>query len=170
MDDKKLKENKKLEIERLKKEAEEYKNKYLRALADYQNLERRVEEKRQEEMVNASKNLLLKLLPIVDSLEKAEIFIKDKGLRMVKESFYQFLKSQGIEEIDILGKEFNPQLAEAIEVTEGDKDNIVVEVLRKGYKFNNKILRVAQVKVSKKKIDEKEAKEAKEELLKGDYM
>ncbi|MFN4212374.1 MAG: nucleotide exchange factor GrpE [Microgenomates group bacterium] len=170
MDNKKIKENKKGEIEKLRKEVEEYKNKYLRALADYQNLEKRVEQERQEIVFNASKNLLLKLLPIVDNLEKAEIFIKDDGLKMIKNNFDQFLRSEGLEEIQILGKEFDPQLAEAVEVVEGEKDNIVVEILKKGYKFNNKILRVAQVKVSKKRV-EKEAKEkVKGELLKGDYL
>lgn len=170
MDNKKIKENKKGEIEKLRKEVEEYKNKYLRALADYQNLEKRVEQERQEIVFNASKNLLLKLLPIVDNLEKAEIFIKDDGLKMIKNNFDQFLRSEGLEEIQILGKEFDPQLAEAVEVVEGEKDNIIVEILKKGYKFNNKILRVAQVKVSKKRV-EKEAKEkVKGELLKGDYL
>lgn len=168
--DKKIKENKKLEIEKLKKEVEEYKNKYLRALADYANLERRVEKERQEIVVNANKNLLLKILPILDNLEKAEIFIKDDGLKMVKNNFYQFLKSEGVEEIQILGKEFDPQLAEAIEVVEGEKDNIIVEVLKKGYKFNNKVLRVAQVKVSKRKIEKEAEEKVKQELLKGDYM
>ncbi len=154
MSNKKTKECcKKLEIEKLKKEIEEYKNKYLRALADYQNLEKRVEQQRKELIDSANANLLLKILPILDNLEKAEIFIKDKGLKMIKDSLYHFLKAEGVEEIDVLGKEFDPQLAEAVDVILSDKDNIVVEVLRKGYKFNNRVLRVAQVKVSKKEIE-----------------
>lgn len=145
-------ENKKLkeELQKAKKELEEYKNKYLRALADYQNYEKRVAGEKQEITKIANSQLLLKLLPILDNLDKAEVFIKDNGLRMVKDNFYRVLKELGIEEIEILRKEFNPQLAEAIDVVDGDKDNIVVEVLRKGYKLNNTVLRVAQVKVSKK--------------------
>lgn len=170
MDDKKLKENKSLAIEKLKREVEDYKNRYLRALADYQNLEKRFTEEKEQLIFQANKNLLLKLLPILDNLEKAELFIKDEGLKMIRNSFFQILKSEGVEEIDILGKEFDPHLAEAVEVVEGEKNNIVVEVVRKGYKINNKILRVAQVKVSKQKV-EKEAKEkAKKESLKGNYM
>jgi molecular chaperone GrpE len=137
-------------IEEQKKQIEEYKTKYLRALADYQNLEKRINLEKQELIKMANKNLLLKILPIVDDLEKAEIFVKDDGLKLVKDNFLKFLKNEGVEEIEVLGKEFDPQLAEAVEVVKGEKDNIVVEVLRKGYRLGDKILRVAQVKVAKK--------------------
>jgi len=137
-------------IEEQKKQIEEYKTKYLRALADYQNLEKRINLEKQELIKMANKNLLLKILPIVDDLEKAEIFVKDDGLKLVKDNFLKFLKNEGVEEIEVLGKEFDPQLAEAVEVVKGEKDNIVVEVLRKGYRLGDKILRVAQVKVVKK--------------------
>ena len=137
-------------IEEQKKQIEEYKTKYLRALADYQNLEKRINLEKQELIKMANKNLLLKILPIVDDLEKAEIFVKDDGLKLVKDNFLKFLKNEGVEEIEVLGKDFDPQLAEAVEVVKGEKDNIVVEVLRKGYRLGDKILRVAQVKVAKK--------------------
>jgi molecular chaperone GrpE (heat shock protein) len=51
--------------------------------------------------------------------------------------------------VPLEGKEFDPHVAEAVDVVEGEKDNIVVEVLRKAYEFNGKLLRVGQVKVSK---------------------
>ena len=62
----------------------------------------------------------------------------------------QILKEVGLEEIDLLGKDFDPIFAEAIDIIPGKEDNKVVEVLRKGYKLGDKIIRVAQVKVSKK--------------------
>jgi len=138
------------ENEVFKKKIEDYKNKYLRALADYQNLEKRVIEEKESIIKNANQNLILKLLPFLDSLDKAEIFVKDQGLKMVKDSLIQVLKDTGVEEIDLLNKPFDPQISEAIDIVNGDEDNIIVEVLRKGYKFKDKILRVAQVKVSKK--------------------
>ncbi len=138
------------EIESLKQQIEEFKNKYLRALADYQNLEKRVNNERFELMKMANKNLLIKILPFLDNLEKAEIFIKDEGLKISKENFLQILKEVGLEEINLLNKDFDPNLAEAIDIVPGIKDNKVVEILRKGYKFEDKIIRVAQVKVSKK--------------------
>lgn len=143
---------KNLEIEKLKKEAEEYKNKYLRALADYQNFEKRVREERSQLMRTANLNLIMKLLPFLDNLEKAEVFVKDEGLKIAKNHLFQSLKEIGVEEIDVLNKPFDPNIAEAIDIAQGDKNDIIVEVLRKGYRMEDKILRVAQVKVSKKVI------------------
>jgi len=140
----------KKEIELLKQQAEEFKNKYLRALADYQNLEKRINEEKFEIIKNANKHLILKLLPFLGNLEKAEVFIKDEGLKMTKNHLFNILKEVGLEEIEVLNKEYDPVSAEVIEIVSGDKDNMVTEVLRKGYKLNGKILQVAQVKVSKK--------------------
>jgi molecular chaperone GrpE len=138
------------EVVLLKQQIEEFKNKYLRAIADYQNLEKRINDERFELMKMANKNLLIKILPFLDNLGKAEVFVKDQGLKISKDHFLQILKEVGLEEIDILNKDFDPVSAEAIDIIPGKEDNKVVEILRKGYKFEDKIIRVAQVKVSKK--------------------
>jgi molecular chaperone GrpE len=137
------------EINSLKQQVEEFKNKYLRALADYQNLEKRMGEERFELMKMANKNLLVKILPFLDNLEKAEVFVRDPGLKISKDHFMQILKETGLEEMDLLGKDFDPNFAEAIDIIPGKENNKIMEVLRKGYKFEDKIIRVAQVKVSK---------------------
>ena len=62
----------------------------------------------------------------------------------------QILKEAGLQEIEILNKDYDPICAEAIDIVEGKEDNKVVEILKKGYMFEDKIIRVAQVKVSKK--------------------
>lgn len=139
-----------VEEEAVAEQPDEYKTKYLRALADYQNFERRVREDRIATSKNAQAATLMRLLPFLDNLEQAEIFIQDKGLKMIKEQFYSVLKEMGLEEIEVAGKEYDPHLAEAIDIVEGDKDDHVVEVLRRGYMCGGKILRPAQVKVSKK--------------------
>ena len=144
------KDSNKLEIEQLKNQIEEYKNKYLRALADYQNLEKKTREERQTLIKSANNHLILRLLPFLDTLEKAEVFVKDEGLKLAKNQLEAILKEMGLVEVEVLNKEFNPHLAEAVEMVAGEKDNQVVEVLRKGYKLEEKVLRVAQVKVSKK--------------------
>ncbi|KKP60089.1 MAG: Protein GrpE [Candidatus Roizmanbacteria bacterium GW2011_GWA2_34_18] len=138
------------EIDNLKQQAEEFKNKYLRALADYQNLEKRINQERFELMKMGNKNLLIKVIPFLDNLEKAEVFVHDPGLKISKDHFMQILKEAGLEEMDLLKKDFDPNLAEAIDIVPGKDNNKIVEVLRKGYKFEDKIIRVAQVKVSKK--------------------
>lgn len=131
-------------------EGEDYKVKYLRALADYHNLEKRVYRQEEEVFTRAKKDIVLKLLPFLDNLDKAETFIKDAGMRIVKDQFLKVLASEGIEELEVAGQEFNPQVAEAIDVVAGDKDNIVNEVVRRGYKLHGKVIRPAQVKVTKK--------------------
>lgn len=134
-----------LEVER-----DEYKNKLLRALADYHNLEKRVADERQELGRRAVQNFILRILPFLDNLEQAEVFVKDKGLEIVKTSFSELLEKEGLKKIDVLNKEYDIHVAEAIDLVEGERDNIVVEVMRNGYKFNGQIVRPAQVKVSKK--------------------
>ena len=143
----------KKEIGELKKQVEDYKNKYLRALADYHNFEKRVGEEKVALRQSAARDLWLKLLPFLDDIEKAEAFVKDTGLKLIKDKFVQIIRDEKIEELQVLGKEFDPHLAEAVEVVKGEKDNIIVEVLRKGYTLDGKVLRVAQVKVTKK-LDE----------------
>lgn len=136
----------------LTQERDDYKNKYLRALADYQNLDRRMRDERVEIRKAAEASVILDLLPFLDTLNQAEVFIKDPGLKMVKDTFIQQLASMGVKTIDVLNKEYDPYTAEAIEVVAGEQENIVVEVVRNGYMLFDKILRPAQVKVSKKSL------------------
>jgi molecular chaperone GrpE len=152
MDTKKKQEKKDENVhENCQKEVEEYKSKYLRALADYQNFERRARSEREEVVKESQGRVLLQLLPFLDHLEKAEIFVKDSGLKMIKDQFAQTLKNLGVEEMSLEGQEYDPMVAEAIEVIEGEKDGVIVEVVQKGYSYKGKVLRIAQVKVSKKK-------------------
>ncbi|MFH0773843.1 MAG: nucleotide exchange factor GrpE [bacterium] len=136
--------------EELKKQIEEYKTKYLRAIADYRNYERRVQDQRIEWIKNANKNVIFKLLSFLDDLERAEVFVKDPNLSHVKDSFTKMLKNEGLEEIEVLNKPYDPYTAEVIDMKEGKEDNMVIAVLRKGYTYNGQLLRIAQVTVSKK--------------------
>lgn len=140
-----------------------------RALADYQNLERRVEEERRLVGQLSSAVLVEKFLPVLDNLEKAQTHLKDEGLEMVIRQFKDILESEGIEEINAEGAQFDPNLHEAVEVAEGPDEGRVVKVQVKGYKMNDKVLRVAKVVVSSKEVDqdlEEKAEKAKEF---GDY-
>ncbi len=139
------------EINKLKEELEAQKKLYLRALADYHNLEKRINEGREETVKQATKRVILRLLPFLDNLEKAEVFVKDAGLDMIRKQFYKTLQEEGVEEITIEGKPFNPELAEAVDTVEGEKDNMVAEIVQKGYTLFGKPIRPAQVKVTKKK-------------------
>jgi molecular chaperone GrpE len=135
-------------IEQLNKQIEELKGKYLRALADYQNLEKRTQEEKKEIRKYAADAVTARLLPALDTLTKASIHVKDKGLELALNELYAVLSEQGVQKIEVVGKSFDPHEMECIEVVAGT-DNIVMGELLPGYRLHDKILRVAQVKVGK---------------------
>jgi len=138
-------------IEELKKKIEEFENKYKRVLADYQNLEKRVAVERKDWILRANKDLLLHLLPVLDTLILAEKHIKvgDEGLSLGIKQFQDLLKNENVERIETLGKNFDPHLMECIESIEGEEGKVLEEI-RVGYKLNDTVLRAALVKVGKK--------------------
>jgi molecular chaperone GrpE len=136
------------EIQSLKDKVEEAEQRYRRALADYQNLQRRVQEDRINWIQAANKELLLKLLPVLDTLMLAQKHINDKGLELSISQFFNVLAQERVEQIKTNGEKFDPAIMEAIGTAEGKKD-IVVEEARAGYKLHDQILRSAQVIVGK---------------------
>lgn len=134
------------------KEHEDLHNKYLRALADYQNLEKRLFNEKREAEKQISYRILERFLLIMDDIERAQSFHQDDGLVLVAKQFKSALEDFGVTELDLIDKPFDPYSAEALELVEGEIDNIVVEVIRKGYQLGDTILRPAQVRVSKTKL------------------
>ncbi|MBI4067033.1 nucleotide exchange factor GrpE, partial [Candidatus Gottesmanbacteria bacterium] len=136
----------------LKKQIEELNNNWKRALADYQNLEKRTLTKIQDSSKYAAETIIVKLLSVLDTLEQAELHLKDQGLTLAIKSFRDVLKEEGVVKIEVIGKKFNPLEMECVEVVEGQNEDEVLDEMRPGYKLYNKVIRVAQVKVWKKKI------------------
>jgi molecular chaperone GrpE len=128
---------------------EAFDNKYKRALADYHNLQKRVTEEKSEWIRSANKDLLLRLLPVLDTLMLAEKHLQDKGLAVSINHFLDILKGEGVTKIKTVGEAFNPHLMECI-ATEQGEENKVLEELRAGYMLYDKVLRPAQVKVGNK--------------------
>ena len=139
-------------LEELQKHVEEWKSKYLRALADYQNLEKRKSDEVQEIRRFAGEFIIVRLLPIVDTFEKALKHIQDKGISLALKQLYTFLEEQDVHKLDVVGKSFNPTEMECIEVVDG-KDESVLEEILPGYTLNGKIIRIAKVKVGKKMMN-----------------
>lgn len=133
----------------VKKQAEEWKNKYLRALADYQNLEKRTRQEVHEARVFASEIVLGRLVSVADTFRKAGEHLQDPGLDLALKELDALFTEQGVEHIEVMGQIFDPHEMECVEVV-GGEDNTVVEEILPGYRFRGKILRVAQVKVGKK--------------------
>ncbi len=120
-----------------------------RALADYDNLRKRTEAEKGIWIKFAKQELLIKLLPILDTLEIAQKHVGDKGLEIAVNQFREILKEEGVIEIEA-GK-FDESLHEAVDTSIGGVEGDVAEVVVKGYKFNDgTVIRHAKVKVYKK--------------------
>lgn len=140
------------QMQGLQSQVEEWKNKYVRALADYQNLERRTQEEKQEIRKFAAEVVLERLLPAVDTLKRAKEYIKDVGLDLAFKELMAVLQEQGVGKMHVIGELFDPHTMECVEVVEG-KDNVVIEETLSGYTLHGKVLRIAQVKVGKESIN-----------------
>jgi len=144
-------------------------NKWKRALADYINLEKRIEKEKKSFVKFSNAQLLDKLLTVLDDLERCEKHAKDKGISLVCERFREILRGEEVEEIKVLDQKFDPKTMDAVEIVPGPK-NKVVEVILKGYLLNGKVLRPAKVKVGGGKISKKKLKKLETEKLRGDYV
>jgi molecular chaperone GrpE len=122
-----------------------------RALADYDNLSKRVDRERTDLGKIASVGIIIRLLPILDNLENAQIHLKDAGLAISIGEFKRVLNEEGLNEIKPkVGDVFDENLMEAIEVIPGESNNTIAEVILTGWKFaDDKVVRHAKVKVFK---------------------
>lgn len=125
---------------------EQLDNQLKRALADYQNLERRTEEERREFVKYANKELLISLLPAFDALFLASKYTEDQGVKLTVQRVLEILKEQGIEKVETDNVQFNADLMECVEVVEGE-DGKIIEEIRPGFTIFGKLVRPAQVKV-----------------------
>jgi len=123
-------------------------NRLKRALADYQNLKKRLEKEKFEFIKFATASLLDKFLSVLDDLERADTHLRDPGLKMALNQFKSVLQTEGVEEIKVLNTKFDPQTADCTELVKGPK-NKIIKVLKKGYFLHHRVLRPAQVKVGK---------------------
>jgi molecular chaperone GrpE len=148
MADKKIKPAK----DKVRGELEVVKGMLARALADYDNLAKRIDRERADFGKIASVGVIIKLLPVVDNLESAQLHLKDQGLAICILEFKKVLSEEGLNEIKPkTGELFDEQTMEAIEVVTGTSDNTVAETVLTGWKYEDgTVVRHAKVKVSKK--------------------
>lgn len=152
------------------KEVDLLKNQLARALADYDNLRKRTEVEKEVWVQVASKNLIVRLLPVLDTLESAQNHLKDQGLAIAINEFKKILNEEELEEIrPNKGDKFDHNLEEAIESVEGGKKGKIAELVMTGWKYKEGIVvRVAKVKVYGEKSKKEE--ELEKEMRRGDYM
>ncbi len=146
-------------IQELEEKYKDINEKYLRLYSEFDNYRRRTIKERIEYVQNASKDLIVELLPILDDFERAiksvdqntsdNIDTFKEGLQLIYNKFKAILKAKGLEEIKAEGEEFDTDFHEAvtqIKADEKDKGK-VIDVIEKGYLLNDKVIRYAKVVV-----------------------
>ena len=152
------------QMEEAQREVDQFRNLLQRVQADSVNYKRRVEEEREELQKRANANLVIRLLPVLDDFERAVQHIPNDdafrpwlaGVELVYRNLRGILESFGVTQIEAIDKTFDPMEHESIsyEITEGNEEGKVISVVREGYKLHGRVLRPAQVTVSKKKEEE----------------
>ena len=146
-------------LEELQNEINTLKDKNMRIAAEMVNTLRRKDEETNILLKYSNESLITELLPVIDNFERAlnvdakttDIESYQKGMTMIYNSLKNILEKFEVKEIEAIDKEFDPSYHQAVmqEEKEGTKENIVIEVLQKGYTYKDKVIRPAMVKVSK---------------------
>lgn len=148
------------ELERMQKELAEYKDKYLRVLAESENTRKRLQKEKQEMIQFAQQNIIADFLNPIDHMENALKFTQQMseevknwatGFQMILTQFKDVLTNNGVTAFPSEGKPFDPHRHEAVEALQTDKypPGTVVEECLKGYSMGERTIRPARVKVSK---------------------
>ena len=153
-------ESKRDELERLKQEANQAKDQYLRMLAEVENTRKRLSREKEEFVRYASETLVRDLLPIVDSLGQALVAVDKqsdpeaiiKGVHLIYRQLLGLLEQEEVKRIPTVGEPFDPHKHEAVvqvEAADGAADDTIVEEVQAGYTMHGKVIRPAMVKVAK---------------------
>jgi molecular chaperone GrpE len=144
--------------DKLQEQIDELKDKNLRQMAEFENYRRRTEKEKQAMFETGAKSVIEKLLPIVDNFERGIEALSEEelkspvgeGMNLIYKQLADALKDMGVEEIEAEGKEFDPELHNAVMHEENDEydENVIIEVLQKGYKFHDTVIRHSLVKVA----------------------
>jgi molecular chaperone GrpE len=158
-----LKESEYLKLKEEAAKAKEYWDRLLRLQADFDNTRKRLEREKQDFIKFANEGIILELLNILDDLERTVDLAQSKhqdlpaflkGVEMILAHLYEMLKEYGVKPIDAEGKLFDPNYHEALIQAENKDvpEHTILEELQKGYLLNDRVIRTAKVKVSKKSV------------------
>ena len=155
------------ELERLKQEAKQAKDQYLRTLAEFDNTKKRLSREKEEFVRYASETLVRDLLPIVDSLGQALVAVDKQadpqaiitGVHLIYRQLLGLLEKEEVKRIPTVGEPFDPHKHEAVaqvEAADGAADDTVIEEVQTGYTMHGKVIRPAMVKVAKASVRKSE--------------
>jgi molecular chaperone GrpE len=141
-------------------QVEEYKDKYLRQLAEFDNYRRRVIKEKADLIKNGGEKVISAILPILDDFDRANETLgkmgegasaEKKGVELIIEKFVKILKQQGLEKMDVVGKPFDVDFHEAVAMVPGQPDELkgkVIDCVLAGYMLNEKVIRHAKVAIA----------------------
>lgn len=144
------------QLEAAKKEVEQYKDKYLRAVAEFDNYRKRTLKEKAELLLNGSEKTVCAFLPILDDFERAiadkteDVNAIKEGMQIIFNKFNKTLESLGVKKIETEGKDFDVDFHEAVAMVPGmgdDKKGKVIDCVQTGYQLNDKVIRHAKVAV-----------------------
>lgn len=127
-------------------ERDSYLDQLQRSKAEFANARRRADERLEAQRAQAAASLVEKLLPILDSCEAA-LGQGIEDVRPINDALFDLLSGQGLARVDTVGEPFDPEVHEAVMYEAGDGEQVVSEILRAGYRWNDRVLRAAMVKV-----------------------
>ncbi len=148
------------ELDQIKADLADQKDKYLRLMAEFENFRRRTAKERLDLIQTAGKDVIVSMLEVMDDCDRAEkqlnsaddISVQKEGIQLVFNKVRSTLQSKGVTAMESLHKDFNVELHEAITeipVTDNKQKGKVVDEITKGYFLNDKIIRFAKVVVGK---------------------
>ncbi len=133
------------EISKMKDEIRELKEQNLRFSADVENMRKRTEDEINLNRKYASQDIIIKMLPVLDSLENSN----EESNKIILRQIMEILAKEGLKEINDVGTKFDPSKHEAIGAEDGGQENTIKKVIRKGYFFNDKLIRPEMVIINK---------------------
>ncbi len=145
------------ELKKKEYELKELGTQFIRLQADFENFRKRTEKERKDIVNYALEDFICTLLPVVDNFENAmkveekEMESFYKGIELISKQLKDALHSNGVNEIESLGKEFDPNIHHAVFMEESEEydSGKVIEIIQKGYMLKDKVIRPAMVKVAK---------------------
>jgi molecular chaperone GrpE len=162
----------KIQLGQIAEEAEEYKDKYIRALAEMENQRKRLERERIDFQRYANEAFILSILPVMDNFERAIKAAEEvkgaeeltEGIKMIFNQLKEVLEKKGVKPFESLGEKFDPKKHEAFLAIESEEHepSTIVDEIEKGYLLGDKVIRPAKVAVSRIKEDKEDDSNGKE--------
>ena len=146
-------------ISQYKQEKEEYEDKYIRLMAEFDNFRKRVIKEKTDLILNGGERVITSILPVLDDIERAEENMKDspysdslqEGVHLIFDKLKDILQKQGLSKIESVGHPFNDDYHEAIAMVPGQPEELsgkVIDCVQDGYKLNDKVIRHSKVAVA----------------------